>query len=310
MTTAEPLEIRKSRDLGEQLNFTFNFLRANFKRLFKAIAVIVGPAMLLTSGLLGYSLFGFYGFEEYDYNPVDSVPILVIGVLCAIASTVLLLAVINEYVLLYLEREGENFEVEDVWHAVRKDLGRVIVTLLGLGAVFGIAYALMIAVLAIGSIFFIFFVFFFFIGIIYVAIPMSLLIPVRLSERDLTFGASLSRCFELVKERWWVTFVLFFALYLVANFVSTFLYIPFMFLTSFIGLSFDTTEGYGDFQIVMVIFMTLIVLVSYLSSALPTLGAVLHYYNLVEKVEGSGLMERISAIGSDDEPEKLDASIY
>ena len=50
----QKIEMRKMRDFSAKINATFEFLRQNFKPLFKAIAYIAGPAILAQGVVYGY----------------------------------------------------------------------------------------------------------------------------------------------------------------------------------------------------------------------------------------------------------------
>jgi hypothetical protein len=300
----EVIEIRKSRPFGEQLNVTFAFLRENFKGLGKAVLFIVGPTAIIAGALIGFSFLDFYslGRNGDTDNLLSSIPTLLLGVLVAFISTILLAGVVNDYVRLYLDRNGPNFTLGELWNEVKGDLGRIISTLLGLAGIVVMVYLLVVLIGVTGMKFLVVLAFIALLAFgIYAYVPLSMLITVRLCEDD-GLWAAMGRCFELVKGHWWRTFGLIFVLQFIAQTISGIFVFPVQMLNAMMQLGSVGQPGTGA-KLFMGIVMMFGLMLGYLLACLPYLGITLQYFNLVEKHDGLGVMARIESIGRGDEPD-------
>jgi MFS family permease len=310
MEQAPPIEIRKARSFGEQINVTFAFLRENFKSLAKAVLFIVGPAAIVAGALIGYFFFDILSLRgQGDASQVlGALPAMLIGVLFAFISGILLSGVVNDYVRLYLDRNGPDFTLAELWAEVKGDLGKITLTMIGIAVLFGGLY-LILVLLVVSKIWFLvaLFTLVFIAFAAYMYVPLTLLITVRLCEGE-GIATSISRCFELVKGNWWKTFGILLVPNMVANAISSILIFPaemFISLASFGGIH----TGGGALKAIVTILMMLGMVLAYLLATLPMLGATLQYFNLVEKHDGVGLMARIQAIGNEDD-RNLNANTY
>src|SRR5690606_19153177 len=104
------------------------------------------------------------------------------------------------------------------------------------------------------------------IGFMYVVVSMSLLFVIQAFERKNFFEAA-SRCFFLIKDKWWSTFGLLFILSLVQSTISSIFLIPWyinFFVTMMHSIEGGPMEDPSFFQeLINSIFMTLYFLVSF-----------------------------------------------
>lgn len=301
MLPIQYLELRKSRRLGELLNLTFQYLRENSRTLMKSLLYIAGPAVLLTGTISGTYIFGLS--SVFGLKVIVS-PFLgmMLGMVLGLITYVLVQGIANQHVRLYLERSGGEISVDDVWQAIKQDFWRMFGAALSVGAILGIAFFLYAYAVTLGSGFG--FLAFMVIAIpaIYISVPLSLVMPASIQDR-MSISQAFSRGFAVVRKNWWNTVGLTAALSGVAFVISSVFLIPMLMVISFSSL-FSTQSGSGRESILYAVCTILLMTLSYLVSFLPTLGLVLQYYNLVEKVDAVGILARIATIGQhDDEPE-------
>ncbi len=289
MASTQGIELLKSRDFGDQLSITFSFLRENFRLLLKCVLFIAGPAVVLASAVGGYAFANVFGMSP-DSSSVSVSMALLAGLILLIAFG-LLTTVVNEYVVLYAERGYDGFDFDDVWEETRRDVGKVISTTLVIYIGIVISF------------------FFFLIPAIYLAVVTAPMITVRLNER-IGIGEAFSRCMELIKGHWWLTAGVIGVMTFIAGFIRNIFNIPLWIATFMEGLAASNGDGGGGMSWLMVAGGVFLVVGSFLTSVLPVLASALHYFNLVEKFEGLGLMSRIETIGSSNNSESLDAGTF
>lgn len=314
-TTPAPIDLRKSRGFGEQINVTFAFIRENYKKLGKCVLYICGPPSALAGILFGGNwAFALTGLGELESGGLAAsygwVGLgLFGGMLIGLLATILMISVVNNYVFLYMERGYDGFEFEDVWEAAKGGLGKVFVTIFSISLVALAIYLLWIGlVMALGA-FGAVLIFLLFPVFLYFVVALNPLFTVRLYE-NAGIGESISRSMELVKGNWWLTAGVLFIIYMVASFFTTILLMPAYILMMVSALNAADSGGdisqFGEYSLVITIFMTLYMVASYLISSVPLLASTLQYFNLVEKHEGVGMIDRIEQLGRDDEPGGLD----
>lgn len=281
MSTSTFVQLRQQRNFGALLSATVEYLRIHFRHLFKAIMFIPGPVVILGAAIMGTSIGTMldYATDRVD-PPVGAIVPIFGGVFVILCAAALMGAVVNEYVVLSVERERQ-VEVSEVWEAIRRDIWIIIPTYIGNYVIIVVGYVLLI------------------IPGIWAANVFQIMIPVRLQER-LGFGEALSRCIELMRGRWWFTFGYVYVVSLVAGMLSYAFILP-LYFTLFAGAF---TESFRTpMMIVAIAICGLIALVGqFMVSSVPQAAIAIHYYNLVERHDGVGIAGRISSIGQPDLP--------
>lgn len=317
--TPAPIEVRKSRGFGEQINVTFAFIRENYRKLGKCVLYICGPPSILAGMLIGSNVFLFLNTlgdlesgglsDSYSWMGLG----FIVGTLVSLLATVLMTAVVNNYVFLYMERGYDGFEFEDVWEAAKGSIGKVFVTMFGLGLILGALYLLWIGLVMALGMFGVVLIILLVPLFIYFAVALNPLFTVRLYE-DASIGESISRSMELVKGNWWLTLGVVWIVSMVASFAASILAIP-AYIVYMIAI-FSAVERGGDlsglseYGVVITVFVTLYMVASYLVNSAPLLASTLQYFNLVEKHEGVGMIDRIEQLGREDEPGGLDSRSF
>jgi hypothetical protein len=293
MAYQQKINFYKIRSFSQKLNATIEFIRQNFKPLGRAIIYIVGPLAILNGLLLAQYfnfIFGNLNGENIDSfrNPLAFVfnPSYIGFLILSVVSGLLSYSVVINYMRLYHEKYPEEITVTEVLNVAWKD----ILTLFGLVVIGGILVAAGIFALIIPA--------------IYLSIVLSLSVPALFFERNGVFEA-IGRSFKLIKGKWWSTFGLVFAAYLLAQAVAMIFIIPF-YVFYFLGI-FTMVEEMGVtadvsswwFQAGMTLSVMFMILGSFLTQSIPIIAVNFQYFNLVERQESVGLMGEIEQLDSE-----------
>lgn len=326
MENFTPIEFQQTRDFSKKINATFEFLKQNFKPLFKSLLFLAGPPLLLGSVLAGSLYSDYLGFiTNVGRNGADpdsfatyfTSPVLWLEVIMAILfmfiSGSMVISVVYNYMLAYDEKKSNAIEVHEVWERVRNTLPMYIGTVF-LYWVLLIAAMVLVILIVVGSAAISGFLAFLvgvgmFIGLMYVVYTLSLLFFVRAYEK-IGFFEAIGRSFFLIRDKWWSTFGLLFIMGLVQSTIASLFLIPWY--ISFIVAMMHSIEGNPMQEPSMIsqslntLFMTLYFISSLLLYALPLIAVAFQYLNLVELKEARGLMSRIETLGKPAEPPKKD----
>ena len=313
------IDYHQARDFSKKINATFEFFRQNFKSLVTAILVIAGPPILVASLIIATFMGEFLQLmqaatlspgeteliEEYFASPGLWMQFLLIVIFAAVSS-VMLIATINNYLLLYGEKQSNQISVSEVWTRVRQTFWMYFATALFfflLAIAFYIVLLIPVALFTAISEFLLFFGMLFMFGaIIYAAISVSLTFFIRAYEGKGFFEA-IGRSYRLVQGKWWSTFGLLFILYLIAAIISYIPMIPFygMMMASMLHSTApdEFPESSTMSESLMLIFFAIYYLFQMVLSSLPNIGIAFQYFNLVELKESAGLMNKIGEMGQD-----------
>lgn len=325
MENFTPIEFHQARDFSKKMNATFEFLKQNFKSFFKSLLYLAGPPMLLGSILAGNLYGGYFNFvgnmsrnqdpdviADYISSPVLWAEIG-LAVLLMFVAGVMIVSVVYNYMLEYDASKTNRIDVNIIWERVRKTFPMYLGTIFLYWFLLVVAYFIVVLVIVGAAALSPFLAFFaavaVIIGLIYVVITMSLLFVIQAFERKNFFEAA-SRCFYLIKDKWWSTFGLIFILSMVQSTISSIFLIPWyinFFVTMMHSIEGGPFEEPSLFQeLINNIFMTLYFLVSFLLYALPLVALAFQYFNLVELKEAKGLLSRIDTLGKPAESPKGD----
>lgn len=322
MQNFQPIEYHRRRDFSSKMNATFEFIKQNWKSLGKAIFLIAAPPVLVASLIMG-SFFGdMFNVGALASDPEATMELftsptfwlqMCLAMILFLLSSVMSIATINNYILLYDELKTNDIPTSLVWERVRNTfwlyfrttlsfffclMAVAIVLSIGVGLLSTISPAL--SVLGVMAMF---------VGLFYLIFSLSLTFVIRAYE-GLGFFESAARSFKLVQGKWWSTFGLIFILYIIMVTISYIPVIPvyvIMGVTAFHNVSNDATanpmEGMGT---LVMVFMSLYYTIQLILSALPNIGIAFQYFNLVEMKEARGLMSSIETFGEPSETPQND----
>lgn len=293
------IDLRRSRGFGEIITITFAFVRENFRLLGRSLFYIVGPPVLVAGLLIEWVSQPLLGGDVYQpYHVGSRMGLILLSTLFFWGSSILLAAVVNGYIFLYMERGKDGFGISDVWEETRRNFGTVFTTSFGiiaislvlfLPAVFlGGMLALMGLSLVVALVWII-------AGVYFIGV-LTPLFTLRLYE-DVTLGTAISRCREMVRGHWWETFGILAVTTIVSLVIGVVAGLPTYVIA--IGRQFDP-EAFdltGAALAASEAFSVLQTVAGTLLYAIPAVAAAFQYFNLVEKLDGVGMMLRIENIG-------------
>lgn len=317
MENLNVIEFHHTRDFSKKMNVTFEFIRQNFRALGKSILFIAGPPVLVASMMIGSFIGEFFNLtQSAATNPGDTETLqnyfmsvsfwlqIAMAMIFFIVSGVMTIATINNYIVLYGEKQTNRIEVGEVWDRVRSTFWMYLSTMFFFSLLAVAAYIIMIipvillatispALIFIGVLLLIG-------GIFYLLISVSLTFIVRAYE-DKGFFEAIGRSFSLVQGKWWSTFGLIMVLYLVMMTISYIFLIPWYAVT-FISALHNTSgnvlqEPSTGWEMTTIVLFTLYYLAQMVLATLPNIGIAFQYFNLVEMKEAKGLLDKISTLG-------------
>lgn len=317
------IEFHQARDFSKKMNVTFEFIRQNFKGLGKSILFIAGPSVLIASLMIGSFMGDFMSLtqaaalnpespaamQEYFMSVSFWLQALLMFVFFLL-STVMSLATINNYIILYGEKRSSAIEVHEVWERVRDTFWMYLGSAILFGIMGMIAYVVVlipIVLLATAGMPWLLFFVVPVVGcaLIYFLVASMLAFFIRGYEKT-GFVNAVGRSIRLVTGKWWSTFGLFMILYMIMVFTSYIFMIPFYALTLISTLhqveSSSVGQASSTMQIVTVISFTLYYMAQLLLSSLPNIGLAFQYFNLVELKESKGLLTQIETLGQTPSP--------
>jgi len=282
---SEKLEFRKLREFGEIVNDMFQFLKQNFKPLMKTYIYLCGfftlagmiAAIMYQLGIQKVA-FGYgngqtavNGIQRlYDVFTLNYFLVIILSMLNYTALTVSILC----FIALYVQKGNQAPTVEEVWAYFKYYFLRV----------FASSFAIVIFLV-------ICFLFCFF-PFVYVFPAMSIFYSVMVLENG-SFEYSFTRSFKLLKDQWWVTAGAIFVIWIISYACMSMASLPAIILTLVSGF----TKGSGSFSSIAIIVSTIIQYVCQVFMILPIIGVTLCYFNLVERMDNTGLLERINQLG-------------
>jgi len=282
------IKLTEDRDFGGVINATFGFIGQEFKLLLKTILLYTSLPIILTAivtSVYASNIFGKIGAitqgspELFGATDVYNIWYFLSyfgQAICYFMVTGITFA----YLKTYRERGHGNFESSDVWQLFASRLGGMLGhQILGILVIF--AFLLMLIIPG-----------------IYVAIPLTLVMIVKIEE-DPTFGDNWERCRYLVRDYWWATFGVLFVMGLIHSIMSSILSAPLLIYTIVLGIA-KGTGGNMEANTPFLVISTLISSIgSYLLYVIVALGQGFQYYSLVERKDRTSLIEKIENISTE-----------
>ncbi len=300
----EKINFREKRGFSEVLNATFWFLRQDFSQIFKILMFTVAPIALITGIFFHYMVNFVIDMIQVSYNPeanVDqSAKSFAINLLLTFFSyfvaLVMVAAVIFDYIKVYVESGAKiKIEIRDLGKWLKKDFWRLL-----LAALF-LAFISFLVQIFVNIIPFIGMFIYMFVAVFVNAITAICFI-IMVHERKGFFSA-FSRTFDLLSEFWWVTFGIMAITTILQYSLAFSVSVP-----SMIAYGFYTYHSVKSMEEMIITNSPVLNIISAISSALSAVmffllqaitytAMAFHYFNLVERKEGVGLLEEINKIG-------------
>ena len=278
---------KKQRELGEILSITFKFLRQNYKPAGRIFLKLVGPVFILLIATvtyyawstLGESLVSVSGFDTSNF--VISFALMLLAYLLYFAT---MTGTIYHIIRSYINNKGEIVSGEVV-EGMKSDFGKLLLLTF-------ISWVLIFA----GMLLFV-------LPGIYLAVPLSLSTAVFVFRRQGVMD-SISDCFELVKNNWWITFATMLCIGLIVYLTGLIFQLPVIFfymIKAFIvaseGSAANVSEIFGPGYIILNVITSVF---QYLIYSITPIGLAFVYFNLNEKQNFTGAYETIQNLGNND----------
>lgn len=288
----QKIELRKIRDFGENFNDTFQFIRQEFKPLLTAFLIMSG-VFIVAGGIVGgvYQSNTMGSFmkslsmaKNVNGNSLGDIfnGTYFLMILLSLLGIISIRVVVASYMKLYDAKGGESPTLDEVWNQYRHYIlplffySIIIALLMVFGMVFCIAPGVYLAV---------------------VFAPIEMILVVE----DIPFGQAFGRCFKIIKENFWISL----ATYLVA-------YIIYTFSSGIIGFIIGAVAGLAAYFSTKNVASTVGIVTGILNIFTYTFYIIfavsvgLHYFNLVEKLDGDGLMRKLNNLGSTNSNSQLE----
>jgi hypothetical protein len=269
------IELRKVRDFGGLLGVIFEFIRQNFKLLFKSNLLIAAPFILLAGIFMGLYQSSLFNISDYPDIERFAIPFL-FSMLFMMLSYLIITIVTYSYLILYKESEPGTFDIDDVWKKTKSNFWMLLFTGIGYAVVISLGFLLLI------------------IPGIYLAVALSFIYIVRMEE-GITFFEAINRCIKIVSGNWWFTFGLIIVVGFIQGFLGFIFYVPNYIVTLFLAFA-GIDASSGESGKILFIISSIIASLGTLLYAISIIAIAFQYYNLIERKEAPALMEQIENI--------------
>jgi uncharacterized membrane protein len=289
------LVIDKNREFGDCIADGFKILGKNFKALITGFMVYIFPLLMIVFLLLFY--FGKPLLEDFESN-FSSMPVVLVALYGGMFfGFMMVCAVVYSIFLAYLENDNQKVSFNDIQPYILPCFWRIIPVFLLSILIYIIPMGLIIALSSLNPAYFFLIipllVFFF-----YVMAPLMLAPFIRVQEGIGVFQ-SFSRAFTLIKDNWWATFGVIFVSSLIASMASYILLIPFYAITMFKSFSALDSGSIGEGTGIWAGITMIVAFVSYLFTTSYNIACTnFKYFDLVERKDGSALLNKIDEFGS------------
>jgi len=283
---SEKVEFKKLREFGEIINDTIRFFKENFKPLLKVFVYFCGVfiiagmiATILQQMGMQRAIRNFGSVSTYArLTGLLSVTYFFVVLIGLFGYTALNVSIFS-FIALYIEKGNVAPTVEEVWGYFKYYFLRV----------FGSNFLLGLLLIA---------------GFCLCVIPgfylfpiISLMIPIMIFE-NASLGYSFSHAFKLLREQWWNTAATLFVLWIITYASSSFASLPAIILTMVSAM----TNGPKGLGTSVIIISTVIQYLCQVFMIIPIIGLSLCYFNLSERQNSTGLMDRIQKMGQEQNP--------
>ncbi len=282
------IQLFEQRDFGNKINATFQYIVQNMRSLGISLLYIVGPVALvagIATGVMQSNMLHLTA-EAGSNRSTDPMaafqimsqfisPSFWLAIFFSVLANVAVILTTYAHMKVYDRTKSTAIDVADVWTEVQPMIGRAITISILNSIIIGIAFI------------------FFVIPGIYVAVVLSLSLTVTAFEGT-DFGATWSRCFQLIRDKWWSTFGLIFVMSLIVGIIGLIFAAP----TAIIAF-LTTAKMLPDVSVVWLMLGNVINIVGRtLLNVILYTAIGFQYTNLVERQEGRGLISAIDSIGT------------
>ncbi len=279
------INLAQRRDFGGVLNTAFAFLKQEGALLFKVLITYTSIPLIATISLFVYIIIQLVNgqFKSIINSPTSStilmfiIPLIILFLLL-VTTQILVFAISNGYLKIYHEKGKGNFTVSEVGQIAARHFFPII------------GYGIMISIPVMVGLFL------FLIPGIYLAIVLNFIFIIMFVENK-GFSANFRRCFEVIKNNWWMTFGLSIVASIIINIVVQIIYMPLQVYlqTKLIVLSDTGDFSQLNFPLIIITFVLLISCGSYMNSFSYLITGI-QYFSLNKSDSSSTILDRINLI--------------
>jgi hypothetical protein len=302
------IELPVARDFGQLIGDPFLFFRQNFKLLGRAFLFFVVPMLLVATVFTAFGMKNVLGqvFSPSRYQGSSSgadpnTAWLGAGYLFFFLIAMFQQMFLSQFMVLY--HQNKETTINETFGALRTNWKNILVTFIIyvlMGALlFAVTVGGVILADEVGRSIAGFVVFILYMGFIYIAVPLSNLMMVRLRE-DLDIGAAISKCFQITLGKWWRSFGGFWAILGIYYSLILAAFIPFYAFVLFIyfnRLNYGNLPDPTFMTTAFSILMTSLVFWSAFVGQLFYLYSGINYFSLSEAYDHYELRKQIQNIG-------------
>lgn len=311
MKQNEKIIFLQSRDFGETFNVSVKFLKQNFSHFFLTIITIAGPFLLLAS--IAAAIYSSNALNAI-YKPQASFDFIeqygiafILYIIAYVIAAQVMLGTTFSYMALYAEHGKGNFTTADVGRKLLSSTGRIILmfllilvfSLIALGIVAGVGFAFskVTALIIIGVLILIF-------GGLIIGPPLIWIVTsfyqAIIDKKERSVYEGITYTFKILKGNFWWTWILIVCASLAIGIASLVFTIPQVVYQMVLTFSHFGAKGALTEEVPFA-FMVVTTFCTFLASVVRSILYIIngfHYYSLVEKKEGLGLLQRIDEIGN------------
>ncbi|WP_338731228.1 hypothetical protein [Mangrovimonas cancribranchiae] len=286
------IEFKKRRELGEILTDSFGFIRNEFKPFFKLILQICAPFLVLFLMSLTFYLYASGGVLDFQLGQTAlpenlGLMFLALGLfaITGLITYVYANSTAIHYIKSYIKNHGQVEAIEVKQQVKQTFWGFTGLSILKWGTLF---ISMMLCILP----------------VLYFMVPMFIVFCVFIFE-DKNATDAYSYSYTLIKEDFWATWASIVVLGLIISVAGYAFGLPagiysMVKMGIFSGEVDPATMQESFIDPVYIILNIISYLFKFVLNLVLTIGAVLIYFNLNEKKNFTGTLERIDAIGKND----------
>jgi len=284
------VEFKKQRELGEILSDTFAFIRNEFKPFMRTIFQVSGPYLVLF--LLAMTFYTYASGSAFDFNDITAnsyngsdTTMMFAALFAFMITAVLVYTMAASTVLHYIKSYVENNGNVD-YSQVKQNVKSTFWGFFGLSVLKWIMIVISFIV--------------FCLPVFYMIVPMSVVLSIYVFEkRDI--GDAFGYSFNLIKDEFWITFATIFVVGLIVMVASYAFALPIsmytMAKTGIFSGEIDPANLQSMYDPVTMVLNAISNLIQFLLNLISTVAGVFIYFNLNERKNFSGTLDRIKSIG-------------
>lgn len=286
----DKVEFRQLREFGELIGDTFLFMKQNFKPLMKSFFALTGifiiggiiSSMIAQLQLVGIAQAAGTTFDDSPRNMFYNVGFTyVLSIVFVLLTYTSMYVSILSYIALYIEKGNVAPSIDEVWAYFKYYFFRM----MGSGILLFIFFMLCLILCILPG--------------IYVYPAVTIFAPIMILENG-SFTHSFDRSFKLLKNEWWITAAVILVINLIFYAFSTLVQLPAI-IIMMVGAF---TQGERTITNAYAVISSVSQQISYIFMIIPIICSSLIYFNLVERKENLGLLQRMDSLGQNPETDQ------